>query len=111
VIAAALAYLPWLLLDVLVETAVAARLAPRGQRQFCTRFAAAAALATHGLATTLRLLLPHDVMTAELAWAAIDYLLWRTLARQPAGLALRFTLWTNLAASAVVTLGWFLMAY
>lgn len=109
-IAALLAYLPWLALDVLIEAAVAARCAPREQVQFCVRFAAAAAMATHGLATTLRLLLPHDVMLAEVAWAAVDYVLWRTFARLSTGLALRLTLWTNLAASTVAMLGWFLMA-
>jgi hypothetical protein len=106
VIAALLAYLPWLAFDVLVEAAVAARCVPRAQVRFCVRFAAAAAMATHGLATTLRLLLPHDVVMAELVWAAIDYVLWRTLAGMPKGLSL----WTNLAASTVAMVGWFLMA-
>ncbi len=110
-IAALVAYLPWLAFDVLVEAAVAARCVPRAQVRFCVRFAAAAAMATHGLATTLRLLLPHDVVMAELVWAAIDYVLWRTLAGLPKGLSLRLTLWTNLAASTVAMLGWALMAH
>lgn len=109
-IAALLAYLPWLALDVMCEATVAARCVPREQVRFCVRFAVAAAMATHGLATTLRLVLPHDVLTAEVAWAAVDYVLWRALARLPAGLALRLTLWTNLAASTVAMVGWFLTA-
>lgn len=110
-IAAALAYLPWLATDVLVEAAVAARVSPSGSRRRCARFAAAAALATHGLATTLRILLPHDVVTAEAAWAAVDYVLWRTLVGLPAGLALRMALATNLAAASCATLLWYALVF
>ena len=110
-IAALLAYLPWLALDVFVEAFVAARCAPPAQERFCARFAAAAAMATHGLATTLRMLEPYDVLLAEVAWATVDYVLWRTVARLPTGLALRLTLWTNLAASIVATVGWFLVVH
>jgi len=111
VIVTVLVYLPWLAVDVLMETLVAAGLAPEGESRRCARFAAAAALATHGLATTLRCLWPHDPMTVELAWAAVDYALWRALAGVPAGLALRLTIGTNFAAAAAATVLWFTLAF
>lgn len=111
-IAALLAYLPWLALDVLVEALVAAGVAPTpGDKRRLASFAATAALATHGLATTLRLLWPHDPMTVELAWAAVDYALWRAIAGVPAGLALRLTIGTNVFAAVAAAALWFELAY
>lgn len=110
-IVAMLFYLPWLAVNVLVEATLAAGLAPEGQSRRCARFAAAAALTTHGLATTLRCLWPHDPMAVELAWAAVDYALWRAIAGVPAGLALRLTIGTNLVAALAATLLWFALAF
>lgn len=105
-IAALLAYLPWLAVNVVVKTAIAAGLAPEGKGRDCARFAAAAALATHGLAVTLRHFWPLDPVTMEAAWAAVDFALWRALAGAPVRLALRLTVGTNFAAGAAATILW-----
>lgn len=105
-IAALLVYLPWLAINVLVETAIAAGLAPEGQSRGCARFAAAAALATHGLAATLRHVWPLDPVTMEVAWVAVDYALWRWIAGVPVRLALRLTIGANFAAAAAATILW-----
>jgi hypothetical protein len=114
VIAAAVAYLPWLALDVVVEGFVASILAPRGERRACVRLALAAAMVTHGLASVIYLLLGsslelHFLLWCELLWAAVDCVMWRRLAQLSRERAFWMAFATNsaawLAALALVT--WF----
>lgn len=91
-------YAAFLALDVVVEAAVAAALAPTGKGRDRARLAAAAALLTHGLGTLARVEGVLDVVTCEALGAAIDFVLWRTLGGLAIGEAVSLTLCTNLVA-------------
>lgn len=92
-------YAALLLLDVCTEASVAAAVAPQAMRRSRARFAAAAALLTHGLGTIACVHGALDPVSCEALGAAIDYVLWRTLGGANAGTAARLAVWTNLAAA------------